>query len=98
MKAILEFDLNDHDDRRAHLRCVKSTDMALAIWNIVYEIRKSTERKLESQETSTDAEFNFFFDQCQNIIIILYLSYPYLSYPCKTKTNKKQKQIKNKNK
>lgn len=55
--ATLTFDLTDIDDRQEHLRCVKSTDMALAIWNIVYEIRKSTERKLESQETSTDAEF-----------------------------------------
>ena len=55
--ATLTFDLNEPDDVQAHLRCVKSTDMALAIWDIVYEIRKSTERKLESQETSTDAEF-----------------------------------------
>jgi len=55
--ATLTFDLNEPDDVQAHLRCVKSTDMAIAIWDIVYEIRKSTERKLESQETSTDAEF-----------------------------------------
>ena len=56
-KAKLEFDLTDLDDRMEFERSNKSTDMALAIWDIVYEIRKSTERKLESQETSTDAEF-----------------------------------------
>jgi len=55
--ATLTFDLNEPDDVQAHLRCVKSTDMAIVIWDIIYEIRKRTERQLESQETSTDAEF-----------------------------------------
>ena len=32
MKAKLEFDLNDSDDMMAHMRCVKSLDMALAMW------------------------------------------------------------------
>ena len=31
MKAILEFDLWDPDDKEAHLRCVKALDMALAL-------------------------------------------------------------------
>ncbi len=31
MKATLEFNLNDPDDRREHLRCVKSTDMAIVL-------------------------------------------------------------------
>jgi hypothetical protein len=35
MKGILEFDLNDFDDRMAHERCVKSTDMALVLWEIM---------------------------------------------------------------
>ena len=30
-KAILEFDLNDPDDQMAHLRAVKSLDMALVL-------------------------------------------------------------------
>jgi hypothetical protein len=34
MKAKLEFDLNDRDDQMAHLRCVKSLDMAIALWKI----------------------------------------------------------------
>lgn len=34
MTATLTFDLNDHDDRQAHMRCVKATDLALAIWSI----------------------------------------------------------------
>jgi hypothetical protein len=56
-KGILEFDLNDPDDAMAHLRCVKSTDMALSLWDIIYEVRKETKRELEGNEASTDAEF-----------------------------------------
>lgn len=34
MKAKLEFDLENVDDVMSHLRCVKSLDMALALWKI----------------------------------------------------------------
>lgn len=34
MKAKLEFDLENIDDVMSHLRCVKSLDMALALWKI----------------------------------------------------------------
>jgi len=34
MKAKLEFDLDDMDDKMAHDRCVKATDMALVLWEI----------------------------------------------------------------
>ena len=40
MKAKLEFDLDDVDDRMAHLRCVKSTDMALVLWEMSLNMRK----------------------------------------------------------
>ena len=36
-KAIIEFDLSDPDERMEHLRCIKSLDMALAIWKLVSE-------------------------------------------------------------
>ena len=35
MKAKLTFDLTDPDDCMAHERCVKSTDMALVLWEIM---------------------------------------------------------------
>lgn len=34
MKAILEFNLTDPDDVTSHLRCIKATDMACALWEI----------------------------------------------------------------
>jgi hypothetical protein len=35
MKAKLTFDLDDIDDKMAHERCVKATDMALVLWEIM---------------------------------------------------------------
>lgn len=46
MKAILEFDLNEPDDVISHLRCIKSLDMALALFEIV----KNLHRKLPDSE------------------------------------------------
>ena len=56
-KAILEFDLTDSDDQREHLRAIKSTDMAIMIWELLYNTKKEFERKLESDEKTTDKEF-----------------------------------------
>lgn len=39
MKAKLDFDLEDLDDVMAHLRCVKSLDMALTLFKIQGIIR-----------------------------------------------------------
>lgn len=40
MKAELKFNLDDRDDKMAHMRCVKSSDMAIAIWNIKGKVGK----------------------------------------------------------
>jgi hypothetical protein len=40
MKAKLEFDLDDFDDRMAHMRCVKSTDMASILFEMTTNARK----------------------------------------------------------
>jgi hypothetical protein len=34
MKAILEFDLDNPEDRKEHMRCMKSSDMASFIWEL----------------------------------------------------------------
>ena len=39
-KAILKFDLTDPDDRMEHKRAMQSLDMALALWQIMYNSRK----------------------------------------------------------
>ena len=39
MKATLNFDLTDQDDRVEHLRCVKALDLASVIWDFDNFIR-----------------------------------------------------------
>ena len=34
MKATLEFDLDEGQDKTAHLRCVKAVNMAIALWDM----------------------------------------------------------------
>jgi len=34
VKAKLKFNLDDHEDRLNHLRCIKSSDMAEFIWEL----------------------------------------------------------------
>ncbi len=41
MKAKLIFNLDEPEDKMAHLRCVKALDMALALWQISQAFRES---------------------------------------------------------
>ncbi len=69
-KATLEFDLNDFDDKMAHKRAVKSTDLALALWEIEMNLRKRLERELESKELKNeDVEVYDVIDMCMENIL-----------------------------
>jgi len=48
--ATLNFDLNDPDDNMAFMRAVKSTDMALALWEIAQNTKKSFQRELDDSD------------------------------------------------
>jgi len=62
MKAILEFNLDEPDDRMAHLRCIKSTDMAIVLFDIVYNLRK------EIENIDTDEKLDLFYDKLNAIM------------------------------
>ena len=62
MKAILEFDLNDPEDRKQHLRCVHSTDMASFIWQLKYNFW----RKWKHDET--DFNLNNYRDELSDLM------------------------------
>ena len=49
MKAVLEYDLNNPDDRKAHMRAVKSDDMYFVLFQITSNLRRRLEHKFESQ-------------------------------------------------
>lgn len=61
MKATLEFDLNDPDDIRSHLRCIKATDMALALWHIRM-MRKELEFMEDHKELTTENVMSKIFE------------------------------------
>ena len=49
MESTLKFNLDDFDDRMAHLRCVKSMDMALTLFDIS-NLFKVLENEIEVRE------------------------------------------------
>ena len=49
-KAILEYNLDDADDEMAHLRAIKSLDMALVLWELAYNTKKGIHNQIEFQE------------------------------------------------
>ena len=72
MKATLEFNLNDPDDRREHLRCVKSTDMAIVLWEIQTNFKKKCEHIIEANTEKDDQidpweAFEIIFEQISEL-------------------------------
>lgn len=68
MKAIMEFDLDDFDDRKAHLRCTRSLDLAC----VIFEFTRNSRKKLRNEEKFTvDDVFDHFHEllEEQNINI-----------------------------
>jgi hypothetical protein len=53
-EATLKFDLNEPDDIQAHLRAVKSTDMALGLFEFGHNTKKGFEWSLDKYETKED--------------------------------------------
>lgn len=50
MEAHLIFNLDNGEDKAAHLRCIKADDMALFLWELLYNSRKKFEYKLDAGE------------------------------------------------
>ena len=61
MKATLEFNLTDPDDIKNHLRCIKATDMAIALWHIRM-MRRELEWMEEQNELTTENVMSKIFE------------------------------------
>lgn len=61
-KAVLKYDLSDPDDRIEHLRAVKATDMALVIWDFVYNMRKRVEDEIEERDLNAHSSLDVIMD------------------------------------
>lgn len=67
-EGILKFNLDDFDDRVAHLRAVKSLDMALAIWSIVHNTKKNLEWSFESKEIDKYDALDLVYEKIHEIL------------------------------
>ena len=56
MEATLKFNLEDQEDIKNHLRCIKSLDMTSALFEIQINLKKKLTRALDAEE-ATDAEY-----------------------------------------
>lgn len=56
MKAKLQFDLNDYDQKKEHLRCVKSTDMAITLFEIINNIKRNVEDDIDDEKFTDQYE------------------------------------------
>jgi len=57
MKAILEFDLNNEENRMAHLRCIKSMDMACVLFEITRNLKHTLELRYGDDRKELDEVF-----------------------------------------
>ena len=55
MKAILEFNLDEGEDRTAHLRAVKALDMTIVLWDMDQYLRSQMKYGTKDGELSDDA-------------------------------------------
>jgi hypothetical protein len=75
MKAVLTFDLNDVDERTAHLRCVKAEALMSAIHTFHYNTKKRLMNLVEEKGLSEYEAVDLVFDEFEllmsdhNIII-----------------------------
>jgi hypothetical protein len=67
-EGILKYDLNDFDDRMAHLRAVKSLDMAMALWDITHNTKKGLEWSMEGKEIDKYEALEMVFDKIYEIL------------------------------
>ena len=67
-EAILKYDLNDSDDSMAHMRAVKSLDMALALWDITHNTKKSIEWSLEGKELNKYEVLDLVYERIYEIL------------------------------
>ena len=66
MKAILEFNLDDLEDERAHLRAIKALDMALVLWEINYNTKKKIYNRIESENLDLFQAVYAIFNEIEN--------------------------------
>jgi hypothetical protein len=57
MKAILEFNLDEAEDRMSLKRSVMSLELTLALWKIYQELPKEVEKELKFNEETEEKDY-----------------------------------------
>jgi len=57
MKAHLIFDISDSDDKKEYIRCNKSFDMAMALWNIL-QLKNKLDKRFEHSNNANNDVFD----------------------------------------
>lgn len=65
MEATIKWDLNDPDDARNHLRCIKALDMACVLWEL-RNMRKELEWMEEQGELTAETVIDKVLDHFNN--------------------------------
>lgn len=75
MKAVLEFDLDNVDDKIAHLKAIKSSDMASCLFEIYHNAKRHFKHRslTEEQESILNEVFESIYNEIEgkNILDIL---------------------------
>jgi len=69
--ALLKYDLTDSDDRMEFLRATKSLDMAMALWEIIYNTKKGIQRQIEESESNIDVKEEMLYQVFSTIMEII---------------------------
>jgi hypothetical protein len=67
-EAILKYNLNDADDSMAHMRAVKSLDMALALWEITTNTKRNLERQMHEKEIDKYDALDMVYERIYEIL------------------------------
>lgn len=66
--AQITFDLNDHDDRKAHLRCVKSTDMAIVLFELSRNLKRTCEIEAATMPNDKHEIIDMVFEKISGLL------------------------------
>jgi hypothetical protein len=67
-KASLEYDLNDIDDSMAHMRAIKSLDMALVLWELLNNSKRTLERAMHEKEMNKYEALDMVYERIYELI------------------------------
>ena len=70
-KGILEFDLENKDDKQFFNRASKSTELCIVLFELMNNSKRNFERQLEVDQNTSDREFKLLNDVWAHICALM---------------------------